>query len=164
MCISSWARTPRVRSTLLWVPCLDEKGQCVIEFRQGATPSSKCSGWRRLKPDVERIKRHMPEVTIIKPRSYNRKSTNVRWSVSRYHELFSSSSSVSTVAFREGFGEDLRPGDVSLEGMGEAVASIYDLTVRSSTPRTRLHAIDHTPTLTEPVAGRQQQADESLRT
>jgi hypothetical protein len=81
------------------------------------------------------------------------KSTNVHRSVSRYHELFSSSSSVSTVAFREVFEEDLGLGDVSLEGTGEVVGSKYVLTVRSSTPRTRLHAIDHTPTLTEPVAG-----------
>ena len=102
-------------------------------------------------------------VTIIKPHSYNMKSTNVRWRVSRYHELFSSSSSVSTVTFREGFGEDLRPGDVSLEGTGEVVGSKYDLTERSSTPRTRLHAIDHTPTLTEPVPGCQRKVKELRR-
>lgn len=69
--------------------------------------------------------------------------------MNHYHESFSSSDS--TVALREGLGEALGAGDESLEGAGEDVGSRYALTLRSSTPRTRLHAIDQTPTLTEPV-------------
>jgi len=48
-------------------------------------------------------------------------------------------------------------GVVTPDGTGEvftasARASRWDLTTRSSTPRARLHARDHTPTLTEPIS------------